>query len=78
MKRRKDRLGTYNERVKLFSGFFNAISIGLIGFALLRPIVEGTINVQSLPFAFIAAGLAFHAIAHYILGYLRKDITDDA
>jgi hypothetical protein len=34
----RDPLAATNERVKLFAGFINALGIGLIGFAVLRPV----------------------------------------
>lgn len=60
-----------NERIKLFANFLTAIGIGLIGLAVIRPLVEtesyhyGSVGVWSL------VGLALHGVSHYILGYLR-------
>ncbi|KFI24207.1 hypothetical protein CG51_18570 [Haematobacter missouriensis] len=60
-----------NERLKLAANFLNAIAIGLIGIAVLRPVVEtGAVDYFALA-AWTLAGLALHALAHYVLGYLR-------
>lgn len=60
-----------NERLKLAANFLNAIAIGLIGIAVLRPMVEtGAVDYIALA-AWTFAGLALHSLAHYVLGYLR-------
>lgn len=60
-----------NERLKLAANFLNAVGIGLIGIAVLRPIVEtGATSYLTLA-GWSFAGLAIHGAAHYILGYLR-------
>ena len=76
--RTKDPLATWNERVKLFSGFLNAVGLGLIGFAVLRPLTAG--ETAAMPYAAIwgGTGLAMHVAAHYVLGKLRKDPSDDS
>ena len=42
----RDPLVAYNERVKLFANFMNALSLGLIGFAILRPLTENLDNAN--------------------------------
>jgi hypothetical protein len=69
----RDRLLIHNERVKLLAGFANAVSLGLIGFAILRPVTEGTLSFNLLSLGWGGAGLALHALSHYILGMLRKE-----
>jgi hypothetical protein len=60
-----------NERLKLAANFLNALGIGLIGIAVLRPMVE-TGDPSYLALAgWSLAGLAIHGAALYILGYLR-------
>jgi hypothetical protein len=71
--RRRDPLATHNERVKLRAAFLNALSLGFLGFALLRPLVEGTLVVTLLTAAFLGTGLALHGLAHYILRYLETE-----
>ena len=44
MQTTRDRLAAFNERVKLFAGFLNAVALGLIGFAVLRPLTESLSN----------------------------------
>jgi hypothetical protein len=68
----RDPVATYNERVKLLASFSNAIGLGLIGFAVLRPLSDPA-EAGSLSVWWGMSGLAFHAVAHYILGRLRKE-----
>jgi hypothetical protein len=63
----------HNERVKLFSGFVNAIGLGLIGFAVLRPLTVNLDEVSGLTVLWGVAGLFLHAISHYILVMLRTE-----
>lgn len=72
-----DRLAAFNERVKLFSGFLNAIGIGLIGFAVLRPLTETPSDPTWAAAWWGTAGLALHAVSHYILGRMRKEVKHD-
>lgn len=67
----------HNERVKLLAGFSNAIALGFIGFAILRPLTDGSIALDGLTAGWGIAGLAFHGVSHYILGMLRKDEPND-
>ena len=78
MRRSRDRLALHNERVRLLSGWVNNLGLGFIGFAVLRPLVDGTVSFDWFFAAWAATGLAFHAAAHYILRYLEKDTTDDS
>lgn len=71
--RRRDPLATHNERVKLRAAFLNALAIGFLGFALLRPLIEGTLAVNLLTLVFLATGVALHGAAHYILRYLETE-----
>jgi hypothetical protein len=73
--RLRDTLLIHNERVKLLAGFANAVSLGLIGFAILRPKTEGTLSLNALTLGGGSAGLALHLVSHYILGMLRKEDT---
>lgn len=68
--RSRDPIATHNERTKLFASFVNAIAIGLIGFAVLRPLTENPISVTLLSAWWGLAGLALHALSHYVLRYL--------
>ncbi len=74
----RDPVASHNERVKLIALSLNAVGLGLIGFAILRPLTD---DPATLPLSSIwwgAAGLAFHALAHYILHTLiMKDRADD-
>lgn len=72
----RDRLTAYNERVKLFANFVNAIGLGLIGFAILRPVTESLSNTALSSLWWGAAGLALHGLSHYILGYIRKEASE--
>lgn len=77
MARLRDALVVHNERVKLLGGFLNALALGLIGFAVLRPLTEGTLRFEALTVGWGTAGLVLHGVSHYILGMLRKEEPDD-
>ena len=70
-----DPVAVWNERVKLFAGFVNAVGLGLIGFAVLRPLTENIANLTWLTLSWGMVGLALHSFSHYILGYMRKAPT---
>ncbi|MEO1681591.1 MAG: hypothetical protein AAFU80_25900 [Pseudomonadota bacterium] len=69
----RDEILVWNERVKLFAQFLNALSLGMIGFAILRPATESFRLVGLEAWLWGALGLLIHGCAHYILGKLRKD-----
>jgi divalent metal cation (Fe/Co/Zn/Cd) transporter len=76
--RDRDALAVHNERMKLLANTFNALAIGLIGFALLRPLVEdlSTLNVQSL--WWVLTAIVFHLLSHYVLGRLEREDGHDS
>lgn len=74
MNTERDKLVSFNERVKLFAGFVNAIALGLIGFAVLRPLTDSLSNASWAAAWWAAAGLAMHGVSHYILGRIRKEV----
>jgi hypothetical protein len=71
--RRRDSLATHNERVRQRAQFLNALSLGFLGFAVLRPLIEGTLIVNVITVAYLFTGLALHGLAHYILRYLERE-----
>ncbi|MFW5655726.1 MAG: hypothetical protein ACOCYW_08825 [Roseicyclus sp.] len=71
--RRRDPLATHNERVKQRATYLNALSLGFLGFAVLRPLIEGTLIVNVVTIAYLLTGLALHGLAHYILRYLERE-----
>ncbi|WP_417523584.1 hypothetical protein [Marinovum sp.] len=75
--RLRDALLIHNERVKLLASFANAIALGLIAFAILRPLTEGRLQFDRLSAGWGFGGLAIHGLSHYILGMLRKEEPDD-
>ncbi|SDX96860.1 hypothetical protein [Citreimonas salinaria] len=75
MSRLRDDIVVHNERVKLFSGFLNAIGLGLIGFAVLRPLTADAVSMGVSTLWWGLTGLVLHAVAHYILGMMRKAET---
>ena len=75
--RLRDDLVIWNERVKLAAAFFNALALGLVGFAVLRPATEDIALLSGLSAGWAGVGLAIHLAAHYVLGYLRKDAYHD-
>ena len=68
----RDPLAANNERVKLFASFVNAVALGLIGFAILRPLVEDIANASLSTLWWGLTGLALHGFSHYILGLIRN------
>ena len=72
----RDPIATSNERVKLLAGFVNAIALGLIGFAIVRPLTESLENASPSTLWWGLAGLALHGISHYILGLIRKEASE--
>jgi hypothetical protein len=59
-----------NERLKLFANFLNAIGLGLIAIAVLRPAIETGGDPWRIVLWFLV-GLALHGVAHYVLGHMR-------
>lgn len=60
----------------MLAGTLNTIALGLIGFAVLRaprPRMVALLSWVSLLWSVV--GLALHALAHYILGKLKTEIT---
>lgn len=76
--RQRDRLAIHNERLKLVSSFLNAMAIGLVGFSLLRPVVDdmGALGLSTAWWCVVA--FAIHVAAHYVLGRLEKEVSDDS
>ena len=68
----RDEIAVWNERVKLIAGFFNALALGLIGFALIRPVTEDVSLISPVSGLWSGIGLAMHGFALYILGRIRK------
>ena len=73
-----DRLAIYNERVKLAAGFVNATALGVLGFAVLRPATENLFSLDRSTAGWSLAAVAAHVGAHYMLGYVRKEVVDDS
>lgn len=76
--RPRDTLLVHNERVKLLAGFANAVALGLIGFAVLKPLTAWAPEAAARAVGLLSlgwglAGLALHGLSHYILGMLRKE-----
>ena len=63
---------SWNERIKLDAGFINAIGLGLIGFAVLKPLTEDLTKITELTVLWGRAGLVLHAIAIHMLGLMGK------
>lgn len=71
--RRRDPLATHNERVKLSANSLNAIGLGFVAYALLRPLVDGTAQLDAGFLVWPVTGLAMHLAARYILRYLEVE-----
>jgi hypothetical protein len=61
--------------VKLMAGFVNAIGLGLIGFAILRPVTGNIANLTLPTAARGMVGLTLHGVSHFSLRYMRKAPT---
>lgn len=72
----RDPLVAYNERVKLFANFLNATGLGLIGFAVLRPLTESLANATASTLWWGMSGLAMHGVSHYVMGRIRKEVKE--
>lgn len=72
----QDRITCYNERVKLLTNFVNTIGLGLLGFAVIRPLTESPPEVTLLSAWWGFVGLLLHILAHYMLGYIRKEVPE--
>ncbi|OYW59081.1 MAG: hypothetical protein B7Z10_09215 [Rhodobacterales bacterium 32-66-7] len=68
----RDPIASWNERLKLVAAFLNAIGLGMIGFAVLKPLTEDITSISLVTVWWGLAGLAFHAISLYVLGKMRK------
>ncbi|MGR3469037.1 MAG: hypothetical protein ACU0CI_14285 [Shimia sp.] len=72
----RDSLTAYNERVKYFASLLNALAIGLVGFALVRPLVDAVpLSVNTGWWCLLA--FAFHLGGHYVLGRIEKENAND-
>ena len=62
--------------MKLFANFLNAVSLGLIGFAVLRLLTESLNNADLSTLWWGVTGLAIHGAAHYVMGRIRKEVKE--
>lgn len=76
MQTARDPVTAFNERVKLFANLMNATALGLIGFAVLRPLTENFSNASLLTLWWGISGLALHGVSHDILGRIRKEVKE--
>lgn len=65
-----------NERIKLVSGFVNALAIGIIGIAVFKPVAEGAVESWWSLTGWSVIGLAMHGLSHYVLGYLIEEVQN--
>jgi hypothetical protein len=67
-----DPILSWNERLKLVAAFLNAIGLGMIGFAVLKPLTGDITKMSVLSLWWGLAGLAVHTISPYVPGKGRK------
>jgi hypothetical protein len=72
----RDKLTIANERTKLLATSLNAIGLAILGFAILRPLIDGTAEPALPFFVWPTIALAFHGSALYILGLIEKEDAD--
>lgn len=77
MSRLRDDLAVFNERIKLIATSMNAVALGLIGFAVLRPVTDAQMALGWPAMWWAIVGVAFHLSAHYVLGMLEKEADND-
>lgn len=73
----RDDIAVRNERLKLTANALNALALGMIGFAILRPASESFELLRQQAWLWGCGGLVFHVMAHYILGYIKKAKPDE-
>ena len=73
----RDVIAAHNERTKLTAQTLNAVGVGLIGFAVLRPAAEDVTSLETTSLVWTLLGLALHGVARHLLSYLRKEPKDD-
>jgi len=61
----------WNERIKLFANFLNAIAIGVIAFAFIRPSIDD--GMEEAYFVGAMVGILTHAAAQFVLGSLKEE-----
>ena len=59
------------ERIKMVAGTANTVGLAFLGFALVRPLVEGD-GVGWPAILFTMATVVLHLLAHYVLGRLDR------
>lgn len=74
-KRVIDEVARDNERLKAFGTACNGFSLGIVGFALLKPSIEGTSVEPSVAWWLLLA-IAFWIGQYYILGQVSEEIED--
>ena len=70
---RRDRVGAFNERLKMIATSINAIGLGVIGLGTVRPFIDPQIGFTLVVPASLAASLVLHGIALYIVSKMRTD-----
>lgn len=67
-------IAIHNERQKARASYLNAFSIGLVGFAVLRPLTDATPSVTVATASWFVAALALRVIAHDVPGGMRREV----
>lgn len=72
----RDDITVRNERLKLGANAVNALGLGMVDFAILRPASESFDLLRQQAWLWGVGGLALHVSGHYILGYIKKAKPD--
>ncbi len=67
-----DPIAIHNERVKLVANSVNALAIGSVGFAVLRPLTTNLDSFGLYMIPWFAVGIGLHLIALRTLGLLKE------
>lgn len=70
-----DHLAAHNERVKLRANSANAVGLGLIAFAVLRPLTSNLDSAGTDMIPWSVAGVGLHGLASRMLGRIKKEVT---
>lgn len=69
----RDLIASYNERMKLTAQAVQNLGLGVIGFAVVQPLVLGTAAVSPRSVLSAAVGLAMLGLGRYLIGKIVRE-----
>lgn len=73
----RDLIASYNERTKLTAQAVQNLGLGVIGFAVVQPLVLGTTGFSVRFFVAGVFGVAMLALARYLVGRIIREKKND-